>query len=220
MKALDLYCCGGGASVGLNQAGFEVTGVDIEEQKNYPFNFIQSNVLELSIDFIRQFDFIWASPPCQQYTMAGTQWRLEGKEYPDLIEPTRQMLELSGKPYVIENVPGSPLHNPITLCGTMFGLRTYRHRLFETSYPVAQPEHPPHTAKNTKMGRPPKEGEYLQIVGHFSGVPLAREIMGLPHMNQYELAQSIPPAYSKFLAEQYLFSLKGSVDGGYQIARI
>lgn len=204
MKALDLFCCGGGASVGLYQAGFEVTGVDIEEQKNYPFNFIKSNVMELEVDFIKQFDFIWASPPCQQYTSAGNQWRSEGKEYPDLIEPTRELLIRSGKPYVIENVPGAPLENPIMLCGEMFGLRTYRHRLFETNYPVIQPEHPDHKAKNTKMGRPPKEGEYLQIVGHFSGVPLAREIMGLPNLNQYELAQAIPPAYSKFLAEQYL----------------
>lgn len=203
MKALDLFCCGGGASAGLSQAGFEVTGVDIEEQKNYPFTFIKSDVMELTVDFLKEFDFIWASPPCQKYTSAGTQWRLEGKEYPDLIEPTRELLKQSGKPYVIENVLGAPLINPITLCGTMFGLRTYRHRLFETNYPVNQPDHPEHIAKNTKMGRPPKDGEYLQIVGHFSGVPLARKIMGLPNLNQYELAQAIPPAYSKYLAEQF-----------------
>jgi DNA (cytosine-5)-methyltransferase 1 len=191
-------------SVGLHQAGFKVTGVDIEVQKNYPFDFIQANVLDLSIDFLKTFDFIWASPPCQKYTMAGTQWRLEGKEYPDLIEPTREMLQLSGKPYVIENVPGSPLINPVLLCGTMFDLRTYRHRLFETNFPVIQPIHMGHVHKNAKMGRPPKDDEFLQIVGHFSGVPLAREIMGLPNLNQYELAQAIPPAYSKYLAEQYL----------------
>lgn len=204
MKALDLYCCGGGASTGLFQAGFEVTGVDIAEQNNYPFKFIKANVLELSIDFLKQFDLIWASPPCQQYTTAGTQWRLEGKEYPDLIEPTRAILKQSGKPYIIENVPGSPLIQPVELCGSMFGLRTYRHRLFETNFPVKQPMHMAHIFKNAKMGRPPKEDEYLQIVGHFSGVPLARDIMGLPNLNQYELAQAIPPAYSKYLAEEYL----------------
>jgi DNA (cytosine-5)-methyltransferase 1 len=210
LKALDLYCCGGGASIGLHQAGFDVTGVDISHQKHYPFHFIQSDVLELSIDFLRQFDFIWASPPCQKYTMAGTQWRIEGKEYPDLIDPTRQMLIKSGRPYVIENVPGAPLKNPIMLCGAMFGLRTYRHRLFETNFPVVQPPHPEHVAKNAKMGRRPKEDEFLQIVGHFSGVQLAREIMGLPHLNQYELAQAIPPVYSKYLAEQYLASKQPS----------
>lgn len=212
MKALDLYCCGGGAGTGLHQAGFKVIGVDIEYQKNYPFEFIQANVLDLSIDFLKEFDFIWASPPCQEYTMAGTQWRKEGKEYPDLIEPTREMLKASGRPYIIENVPGAPLKNPVILCGTMFGLRTYRHRLFESNYPVRQPEHPEHVAKSTKMGRPPKDGEFLQIVGHFSGVPLAREIMGLPRLNQYELAQAIPPAYSKYLAEEWLKNREGQID--------
>ncbi|EHS59418.1 DNA cytosine methyltransferase [Paenibacillus sp. Aloe-11] len=208
MKALDLYCCGGGASRGLYQAGFTVTGVDIEAQKKYPYDFIQSDVLELSIEFLRQFDFIWASPPCQEYTKAGTQWRRAGKEYPDLIAATREMLIETGVPYVIENVPDSPLIEPVLLCGTMFGLRTYRHRLFESSFEIEQPVHPPHVAKNTKMGRPPKDGEFLQIVGHFSGVPLAREIMGLPGLNQYELAQAIPPAYSKYIAEQFLKSLQ------------
>lgn len=204
VKTLDLYCCGGGASVGLHQAGFEVTGVDIEKQKNYPFKFIKANVLGLNIDFLKKFDLIWASPPCQQYTQAGTQWRREGKEYPDLIESTRAILKRSGKPYIIENVPGSPLIQPIELCGSMFGLRTYRHRLFETNFPVKQPMHMAHQFKNAKMGRPPKDDEYLQIVGHFSGVSLAQEIMGLPNLNQYELAQAIPPVYSKYLAEEYL----------------
>jgi DNA (cytosine-5)-methyltransferase 1 len=204
MRALDLYCCGGGSSTGLHQAGFEVTGIDIVEQNNYPFRFIKANVLELDADFLKQFDLIWASPPCQQYTSAGTQWRLEGKEYPDLIEATRELLKQSGKPYIIENVPGSPLIQPVELCGSMFGLRTYRHRLFETNFPVKQPMHMAHIFKNAKMGRPPKDDEYLHIVGHFSGVPLAREIMGLPNLNQYELAQAIPPAYSKYLAEEYL----------------
>lgn len=218
MKALDLYCCGGGASTGLFQAGFDVTGVDIEHQKNYPYRFIQANVLDLPIGYLQMFDFIWASPPCQAHTMAGTQWRKEGKVYPDLIEPTREMLEASGKPYVIENVPGAPLKNPITLCGNMFGLRTYRHRLFETNFPVIEPFHWAHVARNAKMGRPVKNDEFLQMVGHFSGVPLAREIMGLPNLTQYELAQAIPPAYSKYLAEQYLTSFKESGREGGQSA--
>lgn len=209
MKALDLYCCGGGAGRGLHQAGFEVTGVDIDPQKRYPFKFIQSDVMSLSIDFLRGFDFIWASPPCQQYTMAGTQWRLEGKEYPDMIDETRDMLIKSGVPWVIENVPDAPLRNPVMLCGAMFNLRTYRHRLFESSFKIDQPAHPEHVAKSTKMGRPPKDGEFLQIVGHFSGVTLAREIMGLPGLNQYELAQAIPPAYSKYIAEQFMKSVVG-----------
>ncbi|WP_371378837.1 DNA cytosine methyltransferase [Sporomusa aerivorans] len=214
IKAIDLYCCAGGASLGLWEAGFEVTGVDIEYQKNYPFRFIQVDVMALTVEFLQEFDFIWASPPCQRYTLAGTQWRNIGKEYPDLIEKTRELLQRTGKPYVIENVPGAPLINPVMLCGTMFGLRTYRHRMFETNFPVQQLIHPKHVAKNAKMGRPPKDNEFLQIVGHFSGVPLARDILGLPKLNQYELAQSIPPVYSKYLAEEYLGVEKEKAEGG------
>ena len=194
--------------MGLYRAGFEVVGVDFAKQKNYPFAFIHADVLSLDIRFLKWFDLIWASPPCQKYTAAGTQWRAGGKEYPDLIEPTRKMLIESGRPYVIENVPGAPLIDPILLCGTMFGLRTYRHRNFETNFPVVQPYHPEHAAKNAKMGRPPKDEEFLQIVGHFSCVPVAREIMGLPNLNQYELAQAIPPAYSFYIAQQYLKSVE------------
>lgn len=210
MKALDLFCCGGGASRGLARAGFSVTGVDIKRQKNYPYAFILSDALALSPEFLREFDFIWASPPCQQYTVAGTQWRKEGKEYPDLIAATRAMLAGSGVPYVIENVPGAPLLDPVLLCGSMFGLRTYRHRLFEASFPLRQPEHPEHRAKNARMGRAPKEGEYMQIVGHFSGVPLAQEIMELPGLSQYELAQAIPPAYAEYIAQEF-FRYKNSL---------
>ncbi|WP_281278020.1 DNA cytosine methyltransferase [Paenibacillus rhizophilus] len=212
-----MFCCGGGAGRGLHQAGFEVTGVDIEPQKRYPFRFIQSDVMTLSIDFLREFDFIWASPPCQQYTLAGTQWRREGKEYPDMIDATRDMMVESGVPWVIENVPEAPLRNPVILCGTMFGLRTYRHRLFESSFTIQQPEHPEHVARSTKMGRPPKDGEFLQIVGHFSGVPLAREIMGLPGLNQYELAQAIPPAYSRYIANEFLRSI-GIAEGQIEMS--
>lgn len=120
------------------------------------------------------------------------------------------MLAGSGVPYVIENVPGAPLLDPVLLCGSMFGLRTYRHRLFEASFPLRQPEHPEHRAKNARMGRAPKEGEYMQIVGHFSGVPLAQEIMELPGLSQYELAQAIPPAYAEYIAQEF-FRYKNSL---------
>lgn len=204
LKALDLFCCGGGASVGLYQAGFDVVGIDIEPQKNYLYVFHQSDALSLPVSYLQMFDFIWASPPCQKYTPSAKQWRKEGKVYPDLIQATRELLKLAGRPYCIENVEDAPLINPVMLCGTMFGLKTYRHRIFETNFKVVQPAHQKHAHKNAKMGRPPKENEYLQIVGHFSGVPMAREIMGLPHLNQYELAQAVPPAYSRYIAEQFL----------------
>jgi DNA (cytosine-5)-methyltransferase 1 len=216
VKALDLFCCGGGAGRGLHQAGFDVTGVDIEHQKSYPYRFIQADVMELSVEFLQEFDFIWASPPCQIHTKSAKQWRRAGKEYPDLIDATREMLIESGVPWVIENVPDAPLRDPVILCGTMFNLRTYRHRLFESSFQIEQPAHPEHVARSTKMGRPPKDGEFLQIVGHFSGVPLAREIMELPGLNQYELAQAIPPAYSRYIANEFFRSI-GITDGQLEL---
>lgn len=203
MKALDLCCCGGGASAGLSQAGFDITGIDIEPQRHYPFKFIQANILDLDYDFISQFDFLWASPPCQEFSTASMQFRLKGKQYPNLIEAVRIMFVNSGKPYVIENVEGAPLIKPIMLCGTMFGLDLYRHRIFESNFPITQPTHNEHIAKQTKMGRPVKQGEFIHMVGHFSGVPLAREVTGCHWMNQYELAQSVPPVYSKYMAEQW-----------------
>jgi DNA (cytosine-5)-methyltransferase 1 len=210
-KALDIGCCGGGVSAGLVQAGFDVTGIDIEEQPHYPYKFIQADAFSLSIDYLKQFDFLWASLHCQAYTKATMQFRLKGKQYPtDQIERIREMFIKSGKPYVIENVEGAPLRNPVMLCGTMFDLRTYRHRCFESNFKIEQPQHPEHIHKQAKMGRKVKPGEFIQMVGHFSGVPFAREMTGCHWMNQYELAQSIPPAYSKYIAEQFMKTLKVS----------
>jgi DNA (cytosine-5)-methyltransferase 1 len=128
-----LYCGAGGAAMGYNRAGFDVVGVDLKEQPNYPFEFIQSDVFDLEPDFLQQFDVIHASPPCQAYSFASLSWRNKGKKYPDLLEPTRDMLTETNKPYIIENVVGAKLIKPLKLCGTMFNLRVIRHRLFEIS---------------------------------------------------------------------------------------
>jgi DNA (cytosine-5)-methyltransferase 1 len=178
-----------------------VTGVDLYSQPNYPFTFIKSDVFLLSPSYLAEFDYIWASPPCQHYS---TLKYLTGKQYPDLIESTRSLLQESNTYYTIENVVGAPLINPVLLCGTMFGLRTYRHRLFESNFTVQQPEHPAHQHKVAKMGRRPKDGEYLTICGHFSGVELAREIMGCSWMTQRQLSQAIPSSYSRYIARQLL----------------
>jgi len=204
-RILDLFCCEGGAAVGYHQAGFDVVGVDFDPQPRYPFGFIQMDATAVDMRFMRTFDAVHASPPCQRYTLAQ---RVRGNDHPDLIEPIRAQLEASGLPYVIENVQGAPLINSAMLCGTMFGLRTYRHRLFETNFKVVTPTHPEHLAPNRKMGRPVAEGEFLHVVGNFSGVGLAREIMGMPWASRDGLREAIPPAYTRFIGEQLIAHLQ------------
>lgn len=144
-RALDLFCCAGGMSVGLERAGFDVVGVDINPQPHHRGGeFVQADAMETlkDRDFLRTFDFIHASPPCQGYS--SLRHLAPGKEYPKLIEAVRFHLERSGVPWSIENVPGAPLRGFVTLlCGTMFGLMTpdgraeiRRHRLFETSFSI------------------------------------------------------------------------------------
>jgi DNA (cytosine-5)-methyltransferase 1 len=208
LKLLDLYCGGGGASYGYEQAGFDVTGIDIHEQKRYRGRFIKSDAIEYLKAHWREYDAVHASPPCQAYSMASMQFRVAGKEYVDLIAPTRKALIETGLPYIIENVPGSPLINPIELCGAMFGLRTYRHRLFESNFEIQVPEHPKHIAKNAKMGRRAKPEEFIQYVGHFPDVKIVQSVTGLTWLSGVELSQSIPPQYTKFIGCQLYNLLK------------
>lgn len=197
MKLLDLYSGAGGASVGYYRAGFtDITGVDIVNQPHYPFVFVQANALPYLREHGYEFDAIHASPPCQAHTQAQ---RIRGYSHTDLIGPTRDLLRQIGKPYIIENVPGAPLINPIQLVGTMFGLKTMRPRLFECSFEIPFMLAPPMPAKQVKMGRPPRSGEFVQVVGHFANVDYAREAMGIDWMTRNELAQAIPPAYTEYL---------------------
>ncbi|MDT0347507.1 DNA cytosine methyltransferase [Streptomyces litchfieldiae] len=191
----------GGAAKGYHDAGFEVTGVDLAPQPRYPYLFFQADALEFLEAFGGEFDLIHASPPCQRYTKAQ---QIRGREHPDVIEPLRALLVATGRPYVIENVPGAPLLAPVELCGSMFGRRTYRHRRFETSFPVGVPHHPRHLAPNAKMGRPVREGEFMHIVGNFSNVPLAREVMEMPWATREGLREAIPPAYTRHIAREFL----------------
>lgn len=207
MRCLDLFCGAGGAGAGYHQAGFEVVGWDIEHHPGYPFEHHVGDALEVlaDVEYVRSFDLVHASPPCQAYTNAA---KIQKQNHPDLVDPVRDLLVAAGVPYIIENVPGSPLIGPIMLCGAMFtGLRTYRHRLFESSMPLTAPPHPVHTAPTTKMGRPPKDGEFMHVVGNFSGVAAAREAMGISWMKRDDLRESIPPAYTEHLGRQVLDQL-------------
>jgi|SRR5690606_15111381 len=199
MKLLDLFCCAGGAGMGYSRAGFEVVGVDIAAQPRYPFEFIQGDAIEYVKEHGHEYDAIHASPPCQAYTNAQ---KIMRNDHPELLEPTRAALSATGLPWVIENVPGAPLIEPIELCGGMFGLRTYRHRLFESSHELTAPAHRAHTHKVTKMGRPPRPDEFMHVVGNFSGVAQARKAMGIDWMVRDELREAIPPAYTEYIGKQ------------------
>ncbi len=182
--------------MGYWQAGFDVIGVDIEPQPHYPFKFIQADALTCSLE---GFDVIHASPPCQAYSITSHIWK---KKYPLLIEQVRDRLTENGKPWIIENVPGSPLKNYLLLCGSMFGLQVRRHRWFENSFGLL---FSPATCHH--------EYRAVQVFGKCNSrdnslMSQRRTAMEIDWMNAQEIAQAIPPAYTQyignFLLEQYL----------------
>lgn len=206
---IDLFCGAGGAAMGYHRAGFDVLGVDHEPQPRYPFEFIQGDVFEVWGDLPHDAAAAYhASPPCQAYS--ATQ-QLQNNEHPDLVADTRKLLQATGKPYAIENVPGSPLIDPVVLYGTMFGLRVNRPRLFECSFTVPFMLAPP-PAPQAKMGRPPRwKGDFIQPVGNFSAVDYARDAMGIDWMTRDELAQAIPPAYTEYIGKYLMEHIKVAV---------
>jgi DNA (cytosine-5)-methyltransferase 1 len=211
-RLLDLFCCQGGASAGYAAAGFAVVGVDINPQPRYPFEFVFEDALDFlwqcqQGNWMEQHEIaaIHASPPCQAHSNAQ---KIQGREHPELIAPVRELLRQTGLPYVIENVPGAPLIDPIELCGSMFGLRTYRHRLFESNVPLATRLHPRHVRRQVKMGRAFQPGEQYQAVGHFAGAEHAARDMGVEWMTRDGVRECIPPAYTHFVGEQIMAHLR------------
>ena len=213
-RLLDLFCCAGGAGMGYSRAGFEVVGVDIDPQPHYPLAFIQADALSLDSKFIGLFDAIHASPPCQSYSDLAKRNR-NADAWPRLIEPVRDMLIRSGLPYIIENVEGAPLINPVVLCGTMFpGLRVIRHRLFETNFLLLAPPHGKHPKVHTFDKRKAHYGktndmrDFVQVTGGGNcTIAAAKDAMGIDWMTHAEMAEAIPPAYTEWIGAQLLAHL-------------
>jgi DNA (cytosine-5)-methyltransferase 1 len=206
---LDLYCGAGGAARGYVDAGFRVVGVDINPQPNYPYEFIRRDAREALSGWAvaRAFDAFHASPPCQDHSPLSALVGKHGTGH--LLADTRKLLAATGKPYVIENVPGAPMRPDVVLCGCMFGLRTYRERQFELSgFTALSPCHSPHIARTATSRRRERwaQGWHISITGDV-GTYMGPEAMGIDWMNGNELCQAIPPAYTRFIGERLLAHL-------------
>ena len=223
MRALDLFCCDGGAAMGLRNAGFDnIVGIDIDPHPNYPFDFIQGDATNPPVD-PKDFDFIWASPPCQAFSDATINTH---HLHQNLIPQTRKLLEASGKPYCIENVPKAPIKKHLVLCGAMFGLKTYRHRHFEISgFRTEQPRHPNHLKKSSngdifcicgssplmpghfgnKLKRKQGRVKLKEKISEAGGVlKLYQETMGIYHStNPLFIAEAVPPSYSEYIGKEF-----------------
>lgn len=222
MRLLDLFCCEGGAGTGYAQAGFDVVGVDIAPQPRYPFEFHQADAIEYVRDHGHEFDAIHASPPCQAYSITK---HSHDKEHPDLLEPTREALIATGLPYIIENVVGAPLIDPVLLCGTMFNLSAIdvdgeplvlqRHRLFESNVWLMSAGGCSHDGRQvagvygggrhrnvSDRDSPSRRGGYTPLGS------VRAELMDMPWATQHGLTQAIPPAYTEFLGRQLMAHLE------------
>lgn len=220
MRMLDLFCGAGGAAMGYHRAGFEVVGVDINPQPNYPFRFMEGDALRFLAEVAEHcgFDVIHASPPCQHFTKYGNNVKDIRERYEDLVEPTRDLLIATGLPYVIENVERAPLIDPVKLCGSMFdGKGTndiQRHRLFESNLPLAAPSRCDHSIWEPDRypgGRSKSRGGHSQAlvrktmeIGSWD-IPLEKQKWGMGvdwKLTVRELSEAVPPAYTEYLGLQ------------------
>lgn len=206
--------------MGYHLAGFDVVGVDVKPQPNYPFAHVVGDALEYLAEHGHEYDVVHASPPCQCYTAVNRTEKLAGRVYPDLVAVTRDTLDRCGRPWVMENVVGSPLRPVVMLCGSMFGLAVRRHRLFESSLVLLAPDcnhaeqdrdgpRYPSCFQSKKALRP--KGRHLstvvQVYGNTAGKRLWPWAMGIDWMTSRELTQAIPPAYTEHLGRQLLNAL-------------
>lgn len=188
--------------MGYYQAGFDVVGVDIEPCKDYPFEFIKADAMTFPL---QGFDAIHASPPCQAYS--AMQHIHKNKEsHPDLIQGTRDRLSLSGAFYVIENVVGAPLRQDLLLCGTMFGLKIIRHRIFECNFDVPTLLTPCDHRETYDPWHGKSGDRSANKLREAMGIDWMRDAGGGKRKGTLSLA--VPPAYTKFVGEHLIKKIK------------
>jgi len=239
-RLLDLYCCEGGAARGYHDAGFDVYGVDIDPQRRYPYAFHQGDAIEVmatlnaggAVDFthpdghvewltLADFEAAHGSPPCQAYSITK---HTHSNTHPMLIDPTRDSLIESGLPYVIENVIGAPLHNPLMLCGSEFDLTTTdtdglplrleRHRLFESSIFLLGNGGCRHDKRVQVAGAygggssDRRHAKEVRRGGYTPAKEVRAALLGVDWMTLHGMSQSIPPAYTEHIGAQILDHLR------------
>lgn len=220
----DVYCGAGGCTKGYQESGFYVVGIDNKPQPHYCGDeFYQMDALE----FLRQLVaglwprplFVHASPPCQKFSRSQS---IKGNDHPDLLTPTRELLTRTDIPYVIENVPGAPMDGTVMLCGTMFGLKVLRHRIFETRPAIHWPPTPcNHNGKSSSHRLKDETGrrviqsfdlvDFICVVGNDFKTDDGRAAMSIDWMTRDELKQAIPPAYTRWIGQQMIEMLAEQV---------
>lgn len=217
-RLLDLFCKAGGATKGYQRAGFHVTGVDIAPQPNYCGDeFVQADAIDYMVDRIcrwdwRCFDAIHASPPCQSFTAYRRKGHSVGDGYPNLIAETRHWLRRWEMPYVIENVLGAPLENPIQLCGSSFGLDVRRHRLFESNVALMSPpcDHSWQTPRFPQATNRSNLRSTVEVGVWRIPLDVQQRAMGIDWMTLPELSEAIPPAYTEHIGGYLMAALTGA----------
>lgn len=234
MKVLDLFCCAGCASDGYAQAGFEVTGVDVRDRRgvdrrrHYPYSFVQADALavlrgETAIR-LADYDLIHASPPCQTHSQLNGAMKAQGgvTKAVDCLAPTLRLLHALGRPFVVENVPPArravehlqlPGVSTFVLCGSMFGLRVRRHRVFWTNVAIP-PLQCNHLAQEEVVGVYGSMNDHVKGINRKTGryspggrtarnSAEAHEAMGMARKLPWSLLkEGLPPAYTKYIGEQ------------------
>jgi DNA (cytosine-5)-methyltransferase 1 len=217
-RLLDLFCGAGGCSVGYHRAGFDVVGVDITLHPDYPLELIVADAMDVlaDMDFLAGFDAIHASPPCPHYSVATIATGTKAN-HPDLVPPVRELLRRSGLPYVIENVVGAPLVDPVLICGRALGLDISRHRIFETNTAVLSAGcacdgrpgvsiygHSGEDRRRVDRIRPNGRPQYAHVTKAD-----AVALMGVEWMtNRDDISDAIPPAYTEFIGSQLIDQLE------------